>query len=137
MLFEWNERFEIGIQEIDDDHKALVNLMNDLYEAMQDGSGGALLIQIFSALKDYTETHFAKEERIMTQWDVPGQKQHFQEHQKMIAKLSDLENRHRKGEAAISLQTLTFLRDWLRNHICVLDQAMAERVEAKVLSKDK
>ena len=137
MLFEWNESFEIGIQEIDDDHKALVNLMNDLYEAMQDGSGGALLIQIFSALKDYTETHFAKEERIMAQWDVPGQKQHFQEHQKMIAKLSELENRHRKGEAAISLQTLTFLRDWLRNHICVLDQTMAETVEAKALSKDK
>jgi hemerythrin len=41
-----------------------------------------------------------------------------------MAKLADLESRHRNGEAAISLQTLTFLRDWLKNHICAVDQAM-------------
>jgi hemerythrin-like metal-binding protein len=91
---------------------------------MQDGSGGALLLPIFSALKHYTETHFTKEERYMVECDAPGQEKHFQEHKMMIAKLADFESRHRKGEAAISLQTLTFLRDWLKNHICVVDQAM-------------
>ncbi|MEJ2471634.1 MAG: bacteriohemerythrin [Desulfuromonadales bacterium] len=119
MLFVWDQKYNTGIDEIDHDHRALVKLINDLYEAIQDGSGGALLLPIFSALKHYTETHFAREEQFMAINDVPNQGRHVQEHQKMVEKLADLEKRHRGGEAAISLQTLTFLRDWLKNHICV------------------
>lgn len=133
MLFVWDDDYKTGIVEIDQDHKNLVNLINDLYEAMQDGSGGALLLPIFSALKHYTETHFAKEEHFMFQHDAPGQERHLQEHQLMVTKLADLESRHRKGEAAISLQTLTFLRDWLKNHICIIDQTMASHLKEKGL----
>lgn len=136
MLFVWDSKCNLGIAEIDQDHKGLVDLINDLYEAMQDGTGGALLLPIFSALKHYTETHFSNEERYMAQFNVPGQQKHVQEHKMMIAKLADLESRHRKGEAAISLQTLTFLRDWLKNHICVVDQAMAKDLHAKKTSQD-
>jgi len=131
MLFVWDDKFNTCIEAIDRDHRKLVDLINDLYEAMQDGSGGALLLPIFSALKHYTETHFDREERFMVDCDAPDQARHFQEHKQMMAKLADLEDRHRKGEAAISLQTLTFLRDWLRNHICVVDQAMADQVQEK------
>lgn len=131
MLFVWDDIYKTGITEIDQDHKGLVNLINDLYEAMQDGSGGALLLPIFSALKHYTKTHFTKEELYMVECGAPDQKKHLQEHNLMLAKLADLESRHRKGEAAISLQTLTFLRDWLKNHICVVDQAMASQLKSK------
>ena len=136
MLFVWDDSCKTGITEIDQDHKVLVNLINDLYEAMQDGSGGALLLPIFSALKHYTETHFAKEESYMVECDAPDQESHFQEHRMMVEKLADLERRHRKGEAAISLQTLTFLRDWLKNHICAVDQAMASQLRDKGIGLD-
>ena len=135
MLFVWDDSCKTGVAEIDQDHKVLIDLINDLYEAMQDGSGGALLLPIFSALKHYTETHFAKEEGYMVKCEVPDQGNHFQEHRLMVEKLADLERRHRKGEAAISLQTLTFLRDWLKNHICAVDQAMASHLEDKGLGK--
>ena len=131
MLFVWEQNYNTGIEEIDQDHRGLVNLINDLYEAMQDGTGGALLLPIFSALKHYTETHFDREERFMADCDAPDQAWHFQEHKQMMAKLAELESRHRQGEAAISLQTLTFLRDWLQNHICVVDQAMASQVQGE------
>lgn len=129
MLFVWEEQFNTGIPEIDQDHQALVKLINDLYEAMQDGSGGALLLPIFSALKHYTETHFSREEHFMVECKAPGQEAHLREHRRMVEKLADLENRHRRGEAAISLETLTFLRDWLKNHICVIDQAMTGQLK--------
>ena len=131
MLFVWDDKFNTGIEAIDRDHKGLVDLINDLYEAMQDGSGGALLLPIFSALKHYTETHFEREEQFMVDCDAPDQARHVREHKQMMAKLADLESRHRRGEAAISLQTLTFLRNWLKNHICVVDQAMAAQVQEK------
>ena len=134
MLFVWDDKCNTGIEEIDRDHKGLVDLINDLYEAMQDGTGGALLLPIFSALKHYTETHFDREERFMVDCDAPDQARHLQEHRRMMARLADLESRHRRGEAAISLQTLTFLRDWLKNHICVVDRAMAAQVQAKTHS---
>ena len=137
MLFVWDESYETGIAEIDRDHEALVNLINDLYEAMQDGSGGALLLPIFSALKHYTATHFAKEEGYMLKSNAPDQEKHIQEHKLMVAKLADLERRHRNGEAAISLQALTFLRDWLKNHIFVIDQAMAAQLKDKGKGQDQ
>ena len=135
MLFVWDDSCKTGVSEIDQDHKALIKLINDLYEAMQDGSGGALLLPIFSALKHYTATHFAKEERYMMECGAPSQEKHVKEHTLMMAKLADLESRHRNGEAAISLQTLTFLRDWLKNHICVVDKAMAVHLTDKVVAK--
>jgi hemerythrin-like metal-binding protein len=131
MLFVWDEKYRTGIDEVDHDHKGLINLINDLYEAMQDGSGGALLLPIFSALKRYTEDHFAKEESYMVECAAPDQNKHVQEHRRMTETLADLESRHRRGEAAISLQTLTFLRDWLTNHICVVDQAMANKIKSQ------
>ena len=131
MLFVWDDSYKTGIAEIDKDHEGLVNLINDLYEAMQDGSGGALLMPIFSALKHYTETHFAKEENYMLKHNAPDQEKHIQEHKLVVAKLADLEKRHRNGEAAISLQALNLLRDWLQNHICVVDREMASHVQEK------
>lgn len=128
MLFVWEDKYQVGISEIDQDHKGLVDLINDLYEAMQDGSGGALLLPIFSALKRYTENHFAREEAYMIECGAPGQEKHIRAHKQMVAKLAELESRHRHGEAAISLQTLTLLRDWLKDHICIVDQAMFSHV---------
>lgn len=125
MLFVWDEECSVGVDKIDEDHKVLVNLINDLYEAMQDGCGGAALMPIFYALKHYTENHFEKEEACMVACGAPEQQNHLHEHQMMREKLADLESRHRQGEAAISLQTLTFLRDWLKTHIRIVDRAMA------------
>lgn len=136
MLFVWDESYNTGVAEIDQDHKALVNLINDLYEAMQDGSGGALLMPILSALKNYTETHFTREEQYMAECNAPDQEKHIQQHKLMVAKLVELESRHRRGEAAISLQALTFLRDWLKNHICVVDQAMTVHLQDKCTDKE-
>lgn len=133
MLFVWDEECRVGIHDIDEDHKVLVKLINDLYEAMQDGCGGAALIPIFSALKYYTETHFAREEEHMIACGVPDQEDHLREHQLMRDTLADLKSRHLAGEAAISLQTLTFLRDWLKTHIRGVDRAMAPYLKEKEL----
>jgi hemerythrin len=67
----------------------------------------------------------------MLECNAPDQEKHIQEHQLMAAKLADLERRHRNGEAAISLQALTLLRDWMKNHICIVDQAMASQLRDK------
>ncbi len=136
MLFVWDDKYDTGIEAIDQDHQRLVKLINDLYEAMQDGSGGALLLPIFSALKHYTENHFVREESYMVECGAPNQENHVREHQRMVDRLIDLEKRHRRGEAAISLQTLTFLRDWLKNHICVIDQSMAAHAKGQHQAKD-
>jgi hemerythrin-like metal-binding protein len=136
MLFVWDGKYETGIAAIDLDHQRLVKLINDLYEAMQDGSGGALLLPIFSALKHYTENHFAREESYMVECGAPDHENHSREHRRMVAKLAELESRHRQGEAAISLQTLTFLRDWLKSHICTVDQAMAAHAMGRQTGKD-
>jgi hemerythrin len=57
MLFVWDDNYRTGVDEIDHDHKGLVNLINDLYEAMQDGSGGALLLLHGGSLRQRRTLH--------------------------------------------------------------------------------
>jgi hemerythrin-like metal-binding protein len=125
MLFPWKDEYSTGITEIDDQHKSLIKMINDLYEAMQDGSGGAMLTPLLVALADYTENHFTTEERYMAEADYAEIDEHRREHAQMTAKVAELTHKHRSGKAAISIQTLMFLRDWLTRHICGTDKRMA------------
>ena len=64
-LFEWSEKYSVGIREIDDQHKKLIGLVARLQDAMREGKGKAVLDKVLAELIQYTRTHFAAEERIM------------------------------------------------------------------------
>jgi len=130
MLFAWKDEYSVGIDEIDRQHRSLIHMINDLYEAMQDGSSGAVLTPILAALKDYTAAHFATEELCMREAGYPGLEQHRQEHAVMTAKIAELDAMHRSGKRAVSIQVLLFLRDWLASHICETDRRMAPCLKA-------
>jgi len=58
IYFRWNEKYSVGIAEIDAQHRHLVKMVNDLYEAMYAGQGREALGKILSGLIRYTQTHF-------------------------------------------------------------------------------
>jgi hemerythrin len=118
----WKPEFSVNIKVIDDQHKALIDTINTLYDAMSEGRGGTVLSQIFNNLAEYTSDHFATEENIMVRFSYPDYEEHASEHSICAAKVSEFKRRYDKGEYSMSIELVTFLVNWLHKHLLEMDQ---------------
>ncbi|MGE0087100.1 MAG: bacteriohemerythrin [Desulfococcaceae bacterium] len=131
IYFRWNDKYSIGIEEIDAQHRQLVQMVNELYEAMYAGQGREALGKVLSSLILYTQTHFQTEERFMKLHDYPGYDGHKQIHEKMAAKVLDLQNAFHRGEVSNPVQISNFLKAWLVKHILKTDRKYADFYQQK------
>ncbi len=114
---EWSDEYCVGIDSIDQQHKKLVNLINQLQTAVDYSTGEEFERNALDELVDYTKTHFTYEEGLMRDNDYPDFEAHRAQHEKMLKKVEDvLAEYEQDNEAAISNAT-DFLKDWLINHI--------------------
>lgn len=127
----WNSKYCIGIDEIDEQHERLfdiVNRMMTVYESAPDD-----ITVVLTDLTEYLNEHFRTEQRIMLEYDYPDYLAHSLEHQKFTEKviefLDDLEAGKKKVELARDV--LAFLRKWLMNHVLATwDPAFGEYVKS-------
>jgi len=124
-LVEWNKTLSIGIKSVDDQHKVLVKLLNNLNDALDQGRADIALKQIFDELAIYTEKHFSYEEALFKKYGYPNQKAHIQEHQELIIQVQNLKEKMLAGEFMINIEVMNFLKDWLTEHILKTDKAFA------------
>ena len=122
VLFAWKPEYSVGIREIDQQHKKLVSLLNDLHAAMKAGQAADALDKILQDLITYTRIHFQAEERLMEAHSFPGAGQHKQEHARLTQQVVDFYNRSRGGNLSVTVQLLSFLKEWLVNHILHTDK---------------
>jgi hemerythrin len=118
----WRDEYSVGIQKIDEQHKMLFNLVNDLHNAMIDGTGKDHLGTTLNKLLVYTELHFKMEENYMEATHYPGYLTHKKEHDAFKAKTLELQQEFRSGSVGLTISTMNFLRDWLTDHILGTDQ---------------
>lgn len=130
-LLNWSAAFCVGVNEIDDQHKKLVDMANRLNDAMQKGQGKEALGKILNELVDYTVYHFGTEERLMGQHQYPNQAAHKEEHKKLIHDVGAFKAKFDKGDAAITSEIMNFLRDWLTKHILQSDKLFAKDLNSK------
>jgi hemerythrin len=121
-LLSWDDGYSVGIKEIDEQHKELINLINLLYEAMSAGKGDQVLGEIMERLVIYTQTHFVTEERLMVEYQFPGYAEHKAEHDDLIGQVAIIHRQYKEGAAGLTMQILIFLEDWLVEHILGVDQ---------------
>ncbi len=124
-LIDWSEKLSVGVEVFDQDHRKLVGLINQLHEALKVGQGMHTLSSIFEELVTYTSTHFAREESYMQTHAFPGLVAHAREHASLTTQVLELQARFRAGSsAALTLDVMVFLRDWLTHHIRATDKAL-------------
>jgi hemerythrin len=125
-LFVWSEEFSIGLDEIDEQHKELVSLLNDLHVAIREHHATDTCRQILDALADYTRTHFAVEESLMRITGYPQFAVHKQNHEELIGQVQALQEKLDSGQAKITFELLHFLKQWLVHHINEADKRFGE-----------
>ncbi len=123
-FFDWEDRYSVGIREIDDQHKQLVALLNELYEAMHAGRGKDALGRVLTGLADYTRFHFAAEELLMRTHHYPDYPIHREKHRKMAAKVAELAEAFADGTLFSPVQISNFLKGWLQRHIMGTDRQL-------------
>ena len=121
-LVEWSDELSVGIQEIDEQHKMLVDLLNQLHEAIHKRHGSEATRKILDELADYTRIHFAVEESLMRVLEYPDYEAHKHEHENLIQQMVDLKQKLDTGTHSISFELLHFLKVWLTKHILESDR---------------
>jgi len=117
-LIEWSdEELSVGVQEIDEQHKILVELINRMYKAIITRNDKDELAAILNELAQYTVIHFAVEESLMRIFDYPDYEDHKQHHHELTQQVVELQTKVKAGESKISMEVLNFLRHWLTHHI--------------------
>lgn len=130
-MFAWDDKLKTNHPSIDIDHKKLVDLVNQLADAMQAGKGKDVCGAVLNNLISYTKTHFAMEERLMSQHGYANSAAHKAEHQKLLADVADFKTKFDAGSLTLTASLLAFLRDWLIKHISHSDKALANAIAAR------
>jgi hemerythrin-like metal-binding protein len=113
----WSDRFSVGVKTLDNQHIVLVETLNQLYDAMTKGQAKDVTGPLLHKLVEYTRNHFATEEKNMAATKYPGMAQHVVKHRDLTKQVGEFVGRYERGELALSVDLLTFLRDWLGTHI--------------------
>lgn len=117
-LMEWNTKLSVGVNTFDEEHKVLVGMVNELFDAVQAGHGREVLGGIVDRLIAYTANHFAHEERFMTLHKYPDLAAHKAEHEALVKQVLDVQAKYHSGATAtLSIDVLNFLKNWLVKHI--------------------
>ncbi len=132
-IFSWNENFDSGIAQIDEQHKKLVHLLNGLASGIVYKVDKLELNAIFSELSDYAAYHFQSEESVWSQFleDDPWESQHKKSHHDFVSQVNRLKDEdNSKPLEAVFKDVASFLTLWLTSHILESDKRMAKVVLA-------
>ena len=124
-LITWSSSLEVGVSRIDTEHHKLVEMLNQLSDAMHDGHGKEILGKLLGDLVQYTVNHFSMEEQLMKTHKYPLETDHKKEHDDLKTTVSELQEKMKAGKIMVSIETMNFLKTWLNNHILASDKRLA------------
>jgi hemerythrin len=128
--FQWSASYSVKVEEMDDQHKKLFEIIRELYAAMRAGHGKDVMGEVLRRLIDYTVLHFKAEEKLMEKNGYPALAAHRAEHKALTDKVVTYKRNFDSGTAAMSLELMTFLQDWLQSHIKNVDQKYGDFMNA-------
>jgi len=132
-FFNWNDNMSVNIMLIDEQHKNLLSMINELYDAMKMGKGNDVLGNIINRLVDYTKEHFQTEEKLFVKYGYSLKDHHINEHKKFVQQVQEFKNGFETGKFGLSNKLLDFLKEWLKNHIMVTDKKYSQFFNQKGL----
>lgn len=131
MTFKWDKSWEIGLVEIDRQHRQLVDIINELGDAMKSRKTGDVISNVLKELDEYTRRHFSFEEALMKRYEYEDLEAHKPLHVKFVSQIKDFRGQVNDGNIAVGVKMFNFLGDWLRGHIRGTDTQYAEVIKTR------
>lgn len=131
-LMTWTADMSVGVKSLDDDHKKLIGMLNDLHDGILAGHAKDGLGPVLNQLIQYTKIHFSREEGLFAQTGYAGATAHKQEHADLVKKALDIQGRFKESPSSmLSLETMSFLKNWLSRHILDSDKKYKAHLNSK------
>ncbi|MBS3963080.1 MAG: bacteriohemerythrin [Methylomonas sp.] len=129
-ILTWSDQLNVGIAAVDQQHRHLVEILNQLDEAVALGAEPQAIVDTIDALIDYTRYHFEREESLMRHagYDPALCAEHQRQHQDFIDKVMAEQQQAEAQPDKVSSALLEFLVTWLSEHILYSDKQMAQAI---------
>jgi hemerythrin len=123
-VVKWSPTFSVGIKLIDDQHKGLLNLVNDLFNHVtgNEETERAYFQKVIQAAVNYVKVHFATEEKIMIATKFPGYLEHKKAHDTFVLTVVDNIRDFEAGKKFTLASFTKFLKEWVLTHIAIMDK---------------
>ncbi|MGO9775221.1 MAG: bacteriohemerythrin [Terracidiphilus sp.] len=131
-LIVWTDQMSVGVKLLDNDHKKLVLLINQMHAGLMTGRAKPSLERVFQDLISYTRIHHSHEEQLLLETGFHGTATHKQEHESTIERAVELQMRFKSSEVlGAELEIMHQLREWLFRHIQGSDKEFVAHLKAK------
>lgn len=130
----WSRHFETGLAQVDQQHHALVDMVNQAapHLAMNDDVAKRAVGPLLDNLTRYALVHFKDEEQLMVHKKMAPAylQQHHKAHQAFVDEVSTMRRQFEQEGTVTGTELLRFLSSWLSFHILLEDQRMASQMRA-------
>lgn len=92
-LIQWSDKYNVGVATLDGQHRKLINMINELHEAMSQGHAKELQAGLLQRVGQYAAEHLNTEEKMLKASGYPGFAQHKAQHDNYIAKMHEFEKK--------------------------------------------
>ncbi|MDR1909989.1 MAG: bacteriohemerythrin [Spirochaetaceae bacterium] len=131
LLVTWDDKYSVGIPLIDEQHKELINLTNELYQGCRTGTEEekrAYFLKTVKSAVEYVKYHFSAEEKMLENIKYPKYAEHKRQHEAFIQRLLADVKSYQEGMKLVPNSFVRFLRDWILSHIAMEDTQYARYI---------
>lgn len=129
-FIEWDDRMSMGVQELDEQHKEFLQILNAIHDVCVTACDPHILKKTLEDFLDYTRTHFQAEEAYMVYEVYPDHEAHLEEHMLCSLKAADFYADFLAGtNPQIEKEVLAFLKTWMLSHILKTDRKLGRSLE--------
>ncbi len=131
-FFDWDESYSVSVEDLDQQHQTIIELINELHETMETGSARNTVAsaidefrtmeQVLDELSDYASYHFSTEEGLMVERGYPEYAPHKCAHIEFTREVEKLKRGLSEGEAVSPADIIAFLKEWWGQHILKVDK---------------
>lgn len=119
---EWNEKYSVDVVEIDEQHRQLFVIINQIIDAIGQNLTEENLTKIINSLLEYKKRHFETEEKYFKEFNYEGAEEHIAEHKKFSEKIGEFQKKYSYDTLTLTFRLVDFLEDWLIDHLMNVDQ---------------
>jgi hemerythrin len=136
MSFLWHEKYCIGIDEIDKQHKTFLDMLNKTYDSYSSSSTSVVdekdKLKVYTdilKLREYAFNHFFTEEKYMIKYKYPKFFEHKREHDNFVKSVFELEDKLFSANDMTPSELINFVIDWYKNHVTRVDREFGEHLK--------
>lgn len=128
--FKWQESYSVGNDDLDNHHRKLIALFNEVAKLVEQDKEAPLFssIRVISELNVYAVFHFKEEEKLMEAVGYDRLSLHKEKHAEFIAKVRQFKDDYMHNDPLVNFEMFNFLSDWIVNHIMEEDALYSDHI---------